>query len=65
MDILKSLSRFIENSKHVMSVSHKPGRHDCDKAAKIIILGIVLIGVLGLIIAIIVSLIITGSLALI
>ncbi len=64
MDPIKSFKKFIDNSKHVMSVSYRPTNQEFNKAAKIIILGIVLIGALGFIIAIAVSLIMTGSLAL-
>lgn len=64
MDPLKSFKKFMDNSKHVMSVSYRPTNQEFNKAAKIIILGIVLIGALGFIIAIAVSLIMTGSLAL-
>jgi protein translocase SEC61 complex gamma subunit len=48
-----------------MSVSYKPTNKEFSKSAKVIILGIVLIGALGFIIAIMVSLLVSGSLSLI
>jgi protein translocase SEC61 complex gamma subunit len=65
MDPIGSIKKFINNAKHVMSISYKPSREEFEKAAKLIIFGILLIGTIGFIIAIIVSLVITGSLALI
>jgi protein translocase SEC61 complex gamma subunit len=65
MDIMKMLNTFVDNAKHVLSISYKPTREEFDKSAKLIIIGILLIGTVGLIIAVLVSLIITGSLSLI
>jgi protein translocase SEC61 complex gamma subunit len=65
MDMIKTLRTFIDNSKHVLAISYKPTRDEFDKSAKLIIIGILLIGTVGFIIAILVSLIITGSLSLI
>ena len=65
MSIGKSFNRFMDNSKHVMGISYKPGRDEFSKAAKLIIFGILLIGVVGFVLAIVISLIITGSLSLI
>jgi protein translocase SEC61 complex gamma subunit len=65
MDIIGKLKKFIENSKHVMSISYKPTPQEYNKAAKLIIFGILLLGALGFVIAIIVSLVITGSFSLI
>jgi protein translocase SEC61 complex gamma subunit len=65
MDIIKTLSTFIDNAKHVLAISYKPTRAEFDKSAKLIIIGILLIGTVGFVIAILVSLIITGSLSLI
>jgi protein translocase SEC61 complex gamma subunit len=59
------MKTLVENSKRVMNVSYRPTEQEFKKSAKVIILGILIIGVLGLIIAIIISLIVTGSLALI
>lgn len=65
MDIIASIKKFNDNAKHVMSISYKPNRPEFERAGKLIIFGIVLVGVLGFIIAIAISLIITGSLSLI
>ncbi len=56
------LKKFIENSKHVLSVSYKPTDAEFRKSAKLIIFGILLMGALGYVISILVSLIITGTL---
>jgi protein transport protein SEC61 subunit gamma and related proteins len=62
MDIMEKLKRFIDNSKHVLSVSNKPTDAEFRKSAKLIIFGILLMGALGFVISVIVSLIITGTL---
>jgi protein transport protein SEC61 subunit gamma-like protein len=62
MDVMGKLKKFIENSKHVLSVSSKPSDADFRKSAKLIIFGILLMGALGFVISVIVSLIITGTL---
>jgi protein translocase SEC61 complex gamma subunit len=63
MSIRGKFRQFIDNSKHVMSVSYKPNSEEFNKSAKLIIVGILLLGFLGLIIAVVVSLLVTGSLA--
>ncbi|MGD0510416.1 MAG: protein translocase SEC61 complex subunit gamma [Candidatus Micrarchaeaceae archaeon] len=65
MNIQTSIKKFITNARHVMSISYKPTREEYEKAAKLIILGILLLGTIGFIVAILVSLVITGSLSLI
>lgn len=65
MNIQASIKKFMDNAKHVMSISYKPTRDEFNKAAKLIIFGILLVGVIGFILAIVISLIITGSLSLI
>lgn len=65
MNIQASIKKFITNARHVMSISYKPTREEYEKAAKLIILGILLLGTIGFIVAILVSLVITGSLSLI
>ncbi len=57
--------KFIDDSKRVMSISYKPSSEEFNKSAKIILIGILFIGVIGFIIAIIISLVISGSLSLI
>jgi protein translocase SEC61 complex gamma subunit len=46
----------------VLSVSYKPTDAEFRKSAKLIIFGILLMGALGFVISVIVSLIITGTL---
>jgi protein translocase SEC61 complex gamma subunit len=65
MGILDNIRKFFTNARHVLSISYKPTRPEFNKAARLIIFGIVLIGTVGFIIAIIISLIITGTLSLI
>ena len=65
MKFIDNMKTLVENSKRVMNVSYRPTEQEFKKSAKVIILGILIIGILGLIIAIIISLIVTGSLALI
>lgn len=65
MGIWAKIKKFIDDSKHVISISYKPTRAEFDRAAKLILIGILIIGTLGFIIAIAISLIITGSLSLI
>ena len=65
MSIITKLSKFIDDSKRVLSITYKPNSEEFNKSAKIILIGILLVGVIGFIIAIIISLIISGSLSLI
>jgi protein translocase SEC61 complex gamma subunit len=65
LSIITKLSKFIDDSKRVLSISYKPNSEEFNKSAKIILIGILLVGVIGFIIAIIISLIISGSLSLI
>ncbi len=65
MDINATFKKFIDNSKHVMAISYKPNRDEFERSAKLIIFGILLIGTIGFIMALIISLVITGSLTLI
>lgn len=62
MQIFERLKRFIDNSRQVMSISYKPTREEFNKSAKVIILGIILIGAMGFVLSIIISLITTGVL---
>lgn len=62
MGLKERFKKFIDNSKHVLSVSSKPTDAEFRKSAKLIIFGIVLMGALGFVIAIAVSLIINGTL---
>lgn len=65
MGILDNLKKFIDDCKHVLSVSYKPSPEEFSKSAKLIIIGILLMGLLGFLIAVVISYIITGSLTLI
>ncbi|MGC8648894.1 MAG: protein translocase SEC61 complex subunit gamma [Candidatus Micrarchaeia archaeon] len=56
----KKFNDFITNSKHILNVSYKPTKDEFNKAVKITFLGIIIIGVLGFVIALIISLL-TGT----
>jgi protein translocase SEC61 complex gamma subunit len=60
IDLIGKFKTFRENSKHVMSVSYKPGMVEFSKTAKIILFGILGIGLLGFIISLIIGFL-TGS----
>ena len=62
MNLIANLKSFITNARHILYVSYKPSPDRFKRTAKIIILGIALIGMIGFIIAIIVSLLIYGNL---
>lgn len=49
------LRAFMGNAKHVMHISYKPNAQEFNKTARIVILGIILIGIIGFIISLIVS----------
>ncbi|MGC8586447.1 MAG: protein translocase SEC61 complex subunit gamma [Candidatus Micrarchaeia archaeon] len=63
MSIGNKWHQFVENSKHVLSVSYKPTTEEFNKSAKLIIIGILLLGFMGFVIAVIISLLVTGSFA--
>lgn len=65
LNIIKLMKTFYADSRRILSISYKPSNAEFNKSAKIIMLGILVIGALGLVLAIIVSLIITGTLSLI
>lgn len=54
------LRTFITNSRHVLNISYKPTRDEFNRSAKIILIGILLVGFIGFIIALIISFI-TGN----
>lgn len=60
MGIIKKFQNFIDDSRHVLSISYKPSNEQFNKSARLIIIGILLIGFIGYVISIIVSLIIQG-----
>jgi protein transport protein SEC61 subunit gamma-like protein len=61
MDVIKNIKDFIENSKRVMNISYKPTMDEFKKSAKVVLFGILLIGVSGFIIGFIIYYIITGT----
>ncbi len=61
MSLKEKFNQFIDNSRHVLSVSYKPTTEEFDRSAKLIIIGILLLGFLGLAIAVVISLLVTGS----
>lgn len=54
------LRAFLDNSKHILHISYKPSMQEFSKTARIIILGILVIGAIGYIISIVVGLL-SGS----
>lgn len=64
MKIISQFKTFIYNSRHIISISYKPAQKEYSRSAKIIIIGILIIGFLGFVIGLIISLLVTGSLAL-
>ncbi len=65
MPSMSNIKNFISNARHILYVSYKPNEQRFKRTANIIILGIVLIGVIGFIIAIIISLLVAGNFSLI
>ncbi len=63
MNITAKFKNFIQNSRHILSISYRPNRAEFDKSAKIIIIGILITGTLGFVIAVVISLLVTGTLA--
>ena len=57
MDVKATFDKFIKDSKRVLKVAKKPDREEYWSLAKITVLGIVVIGVIGFIITMIASLI--------
>ncbi|MCL5680055.1 MAG: protein translocase SEC61 complex subunit gamma [Candidatus Marsarchaeota archaeon] len=65
MNLGKRLHSFWTNSKHIINISYRPKNAEFKKTAKVIIIGILIVGILGLVLGIIISLIIVGNLSLI
>ncbi len=63
MSLISNLQSFITNARHILYVSYKPGTDRFKRTAKIIILGIAVIGLAGFVIAIIISLLVYGNLS--
>lgn len=62
MAIVQRLKTLIDNSKHVLSISYKPTNQEFKRSAKLIIIGILIIGAIGFVIGLIVSIAISGTL---
>ncbi|MCL5430378.1 MAG: protein translocase SEC61 complex subunit gamma [Candidatus Marsarchaeota archaeon] len=54
---MSNLKAFIQNSKHILNISYKPSNEEFSKTARIIIIGILIIGVVGFVISVLVSII--------
>ncbi|ASI13474.1 preprotein translocase subunit SecE [Candidatus Mancarchaeum acidiphilum] len=65
MNVYEKFKSFLSNSRHIIDISYKPESREYDRSAKIIILGILLLGVVGFIIAVIISLLVTGTLSMV
>jgi protein translocase SEC61 complex gamma subunit len=55
LNVVPKLRTFFTNSKHILNISYKPSNDEFNKSARIIILGILIIGGLGFIISIIIG----------
>ncbi|MCL5008477.1 MAG: protein translocase SEC61 complex subunit gamma [Candidatus Marsarchaeota archaeon] len=55
INIIQRLRGFISNSKHVMSVSYKPGTDAFMRTMKVVLLGTILLGIVGFVISIIIG----------
>ncbi len=65
MSIITNFTNFITNARHILYVSYKPSEDRYKKTAKVILIGVVTIGLVGFIIAIIISLLVAGNFALV
>ncbi|MEM3839109.1 MAG: protein translocase SEC61 complex subunit gamma [Candidatus Micrarchaeaceae archaeon] len=54
---IKSLKEFYADSKHILSVSYKPDRDTFMRTTKIVVFGIIILGVMGFVIYEIITLI--------
>ncbi len=57
---MPDIKQFYENSRHVLHISYKPAPHEFSRTAKIVIIGILIIGFIGFIISLIIGFV-TGS----
>jgi protein translocase SEC61 complex gamma subunit len=62
LNVVSKFKKFITNSKHVLNISYRPTNEEFKRSAKIIILGIIAIGVVGFVIGVIISFVTTGIL---
>lgn len=49
------LRSFFSNARHILNISYKPSNEEFNKSARIIVLGIIIIGVLGYIISLLIG----------
>ena len=61
LNIVSRLRTFYSNSKHVMSVSYKPDMDTFKRTLKVVLVGIILLGILGFVIYLIINNIILAS----
>jgi protein translocase SEC61 complex gamma subunit len=52
---MPKLHTFFANSKHILNISYKPSNEEFNKSARIILLGILVIGALGFVISILIG----------
>lgn len=50
LNLVKSLKDFYADAKHVMSVSYRPDRDTFIRTVKIVVIGILILGIMGFII---------------
>ena len=61
MNVVGKLKDFYSDAKHVMSVSYKPDMDTFKRTLKIVLIGIILLGILGFVIYLIINNIILAS----
>jgi protein transport protein SEC61 subunit gamma and related proteins len=57
LDIIKSIRGFLSDSKRVLDISYKPDMGTFQRTVKIVLIGTLILGVLGFIIATIIGVI--------
>ncbi len=55
LDIIRSLRNFVSDSRHVMSVSYKPDTDTFKRTLKVVLVGVILLGILGFVIYLIIN----------
>lgn len=61
MSVLQKLKDFYSDAKHVMSVSYKPDMDTFKRTLKVVLIGIILLGILGFLIYLIINNIILAT----
>ncbi len=61
MNVVGKLKDFYSDAKHVMSVSYKPDMDTFKRTLKVVLVGIILLGILGFVIYLIINNIILAS----